>query len=249
MNFQNFDRNFKQLFTSRRRRDGWRIGERDAAQLEFRIAAHVGGDEQAIKDINEGYDIHAYTASVIGCERTPAKAHTFKPLFGGTSGTANEQRYYKAFRKKYHQITSTQDGWVNEALLSKQQVLPTGLIFYWPKIKLTRTGYVEGNTNVRNYPIQSLATAEIIPVGVTYVWHYMKALSLESMIINTVHDSIITDENPEETETLNEITDYVFAQEIPDYLNTVYNITLKIPLKVEAELSDNWGYYPPKIIN
>ena len=249
MNFQNFDRNFKQLFTSRRRKDGWIIGERDAAQLEFRAAAYLGRDEVAIQDIIEGFDVHSFTADFIGVGRTAAKPHTFKPLYGGTSGTPSERKYYKAFKEKYKSIADAQDGWVSEALLSKTQVLPTGLKFYWPRIKLTRSGYVEGNTNVRNYPVQSLATAEIIPVGVTYVWHHMKDQELESLLINTVHDSMITDENPEETEVINEITLTAFSKEVINYLDVVYDIQFDVPLTVDVETSSNWGYKPPTFVD
>ena len=249
-NFQNFDRNFKQLFTSRRRHDGWIIGERDAAQLEFRVAAFLGGDATAITDIEEGFDVHAYTADIIfgdPTRRTPAKAHTFKPLFGGTSGTKDERRYYQAFREKYAAITATQDGWVHDALMSRMQVLPTGLILHWPNIKMTKSGYIEGNTSVRNYPIQNLATAEIIPIGVTYVWHHMKDRDMRSILINTVHDSMITDEDPSETEELNDITENAFSGEVVQYLDKVYNINFNVPLEVEAETATHWSYKPLKI--
>ena len=55
-----------------------------------------------IKDILEGQDVHKYTASIIFDkaeadvtkeERTAAKAHTFKPLYGGFSGTPREMAY------------------------------------------------------------------------------------------------------------------------------------------------------------
>ena len=241
-------RNVKQLFTSRRTKDGWIIGERDAAQLEFRAAAYLGRDHVAMQDISEGFDVHSYTANIIGVGRTAAKAHTFKPLYGGTSGTPSERKYYKAFKEKYSDIADTQDKWVSDTLMSKVQVLPTGLKLYWPKIKMTRSGYVEGNTNVRNYPVQNLATAEIIPVGVTYVWHHMKDRELESLLINTIHDSMITDENPAETEELNEITVTAFGTEVIEYLDRVYGIQFDVPLIVDVEGSSNWGYKPPKFI-
>ena len=90
-NLQNFDRTFKQLFTARKK--NWVVGERDAAQLEFRVAAFLGQDKQAIEDILNEEDVHSFTASIIWPKdfpnaegekrksiRTSAKAHTFKPL-------------------------------------------------------------------------------------------------------------------------------------------------------------------------
>jgi DNA polymerase I-like protein with 3'-5' exonuclease and polymerase domains len=111
---------------------------------------------------------------------------------------------------------------------------------------MTSSGYIEGNTNVRNYPIQNLATAEIIPIGVTYVWHHMKERELNTLLINTVHDSMITDEDPSETEILNEITTHAFGTEVVQYLKNVYDINFSVPLEVDAELATHWGYKPPK---
>lgn len=248
-NMQNFDRGFKQLFTARKK--GWKVGERDAAQLEFRVAVDLGDDEQGREDVRNEEDVHAFTADIIfgskptdedfKIKRTAAKAHTFKPLYGGTSGTRNEKRYYKAFKKKYKGIAEAQDEWVNTALFTKKQVLPTGLVFYWPNIKMTESGYIEGNTNVRNYPVQNLATAEIIPIGVTYTWHHMKDNQLESFLINTVHDSMISEETPEETDIINEITHNAFSEETIDYLSDVYDITFTVPLEIEADVYNNWS--------
>jgi DNA polymerase I-like protein with 3'-5' exonuclease and polymerase domains len=104
--FQNFPRAYKPLF--RARDEGWLVGECDGAQLEFRVAAHLGRDPVAVQDIVEGTDIHSVTADVIGVSRQEAKAHTFKPLYGGQSGTDAEKRYYQFFREKYEDIALTQ---------------------------------------------------------------------------------------------------------------------------------------------
>jgi DNA polymerase I len=258
-NFQNFDRTLKKLFTSRGTGGRSKVGERDAAQLEFRVAAELGNDEVAKASILNKEDVHGYTASIIFTKiwnkvkddkeskkreeiRTESKAHTFKPLFGGTSGTKEEQRYYAAFKEKYHQLAAEQDAWVNTALIEKKYRMCTGLIFYYPDVKMTATGYIQGNTNVRNYPIQNLATAEIIPIGVTMLWHNIKRMKLNTIIINTVHDSIITDEDPTETEVLNELTSRIFKNDVIHYLKQVYNITFSIPLEIDNKIKTHWSY-------
>lgn len=84
-NFQNIPRGdklpIKRIIQSRF--DNGEIIEMDFAQLEFRVAAFLSQDTQAISDILEGVDVHQNTADVIGCDRQEAKAHTFKPLYGG----------------------------------------------------------------------------------------------------------------------------------------------------------------------
>ncbi len=95
--FQNQAREFKPLYCARD--PSWLIAEIDGAQLEFRVAAFLGQDIGAVRDIEEGFDVHSYTASVLhsipmqqmldnkhtkGSEesgwRQDAKADTFKPL-------------------------------------------------------------------------------------------------------------------------------------------------------------------------
>lgn len=87
LQFQNFHRPYKPLFKARK--EGWFVGESDGAQLEFRVAADLGNDEQARTDIREKVDVHRNTASVLWkipstkvtkTQRQAAKAETFKPL-------------------------------------------------------------------------------------------------------------------------------------------------------------------------
>ena len=91
-NFQNMPRG--STFAIRKavesRFDGGSILEGDYSQLEFRVAGYLASDEMVLNDVEAGTDVHSYTASVIGCTRQEAKAHTFKPLYGGVSGTEDQ---------------------------------------------------------------------------------------------------------------------------------------------------------------
>lgn len=80
---QNIPRVYKRLFWSGD--DELLVGEADASQLEFRVAAALGNDAVAIKEIIAGADIHAVTAQVLTAAGEPtsrqeAKASTFAPL-------------------------------------------------------------------------------------------------------------------------------------------------------------------------
>lgn len=55
--FQNFPRLYKPIFKARE--PGWCVGECDGAQLEFRIATHLGDDAVALDDIQNGTDVHS----------------------------------------------------------------------------------------------------------------------------------------------------------------------------------------------
>lgn len=244
---QNIHRDLKRLFTSRH--PGWLVGDADAPQLEFRVAAHLGHDDAAKQDIIDKFDVHRYTASIIFKEpfdevskqtRTEAKPFTFKPLFGGTSGTKDEKRYYAAFKKKYHALVKEQTKWKYEVLKNKSLRTAQGLIFYWPNAKLDGD-YMQGQNEVFNYPIQSLATAEIIPISVVYLWYKMKISGLKSFITNTVHDSVALEIHPDEIYAVSNFFKDSFTRHVYDYLWDVYKIQFTVALGVAFNYDTHWG--------
>ena len=235
--FQNLNRRFKPLF--RARKHGWFMGEADGAQLEFRVGAHLGRDRVALTDIWTGVDIHAYTASIIGVSRQEAKAHTFKPLYGGKSGTPEQKRYYSAFEEKYSGISGTQRTWVHHVLRTKQLETEWGLTYYWPNTKMTQSGYITNTTSICNYPVQALATAEIIPCAMVCAWHRMK--DMRSFLVNTVHDSIIAEIHPEEKELWHEIARQCLIVDAYSMMEKLYNLALTVPLGAGVMIGTHWG--------
>ncbi|UFK09546.1 hypothetical protein [Xanthomonas phage DES1] len=83
LQLQNIPREYKRLFCSGI--DDWIIGEADGSQLEFRVAADLCKDRVALDEIENGVDIHSFTAKVLTdngepTSRQEAKAKTFRPL-------------------------------------------------------------------------------------------------------------------------------------------------------------------------
>lgn len=252
--FQNFPRIFKPLFSSRK--EGWLIGEIDQAQLEYRVAVWYGQDEAGMHDIDNRVDSHSFTASEIfgtrftkldeadplrATLRTQAKAHTFKPLYGGKSGTKDEVRYYTAFTKKHHGVTKAQEKWKMDAINTGKVRCASGLYFYFPNTRILEDGYVTNSTNICNYNVQSFSSADIVPVGVTFQWHLMRKAEMESFLINTVHDSAISEVAPTEVELFREIGEYCHTTVVYDYLKQVYDVDFNVPLEVEIKLTKNWA--------
>jgi DNA polymerase-1 len=248
LQFQNFYRPYKKLFRAKHR--DWRIGEVDGAQLEFRVAAHIGRDAVADADIRNHHDVHKATASqhlgkpvseVTKEERQNHKGETFRPLYGSLGTTAQQKRYAKYFHERYKGIYDTQTKWTYEVLANKQLVTECGLIFYWPDTSISSSGYIKNRNNIFNYPVQSLATAEIIPISLVYFWHRAKAAKAKMEIVSTIHDSIITEVPSEEEELFNELAVQCFTNDTYFYLKRVYNIEFTVPLGVEAKIGAFWG--------
>jgi DNA polymerase I-like protein with 3'-5' exonuclease and polymerase domains len=244
--FQNLNRGFKPFFRSRN--DGWLIGECDGAQLEFRVATHLGRDGVALRDIVSGRDIHKYTASILngvpmsevsGGQRQAAKSDTFKPLYGGSSGTPAQQAYYGAFKERYHGIANCQTTWTHQVLRDKFLETEWGLRYFWPDTKMMRSGYITNSTSIYNYPVQAFATAEIIPCALVAAWHRMKGM--ESFMVNTVHDSIIAELHPEEVGLWHDVAQQCLIHDSYNLIRNLYGVELTVPLGAGVMVGTHWA--------
>ncbi len=255
--FQNFSRKFKCLFKPRY--EGWSMGEADGSQLEFRVAAFLGQCPVATQAIVNNLDVHADTASVLHDMpleefkrkhaahdpevegwRQAAKPHTFKPLFGGQMGTKQEMAYYKWFGEHYSGISKAQQGWIDKCQRTKEVEMIHGFKFFFPDCHMSNSGYVNNSTNIKNYPVQHFATAEIIPIAVVYMWHAMK--NMESFLVNTIHDSVISEVHPDEHLAFRDYSLHAFTTCVYHYLKEVYGVEFNVPLGIGVKIGDpNWG--------
>jgi DNA polymerase I-like protein with 3'-5' exonuclease and polymerase domains len=246
--FQNLPREYKSLFWSGD--EDYVMVEADGMGLEFRVAGELGNDPQVLADIVSGEDVHRYTASIIfgvvpddvtGKQRTAAKAHTFKPLFSeGNSGTPRERKYYKAFKEKYKALTDEQETWVAGAMRHGSIRLPSGLITYHT-LKMLPSGYVMGANQVRNIPIQSFATADIIPVSLVYTFWEMKEQGIDGALVNTVHDSIVGYVRKTDVDKFHKIVVDCFLDRTYEYVDKVYGRAMTVPLGVGFKAGKYWG--------
>ena len=223
---------------------GGTITEGDYSQLEFRVAAELSKCLIARYDIIQGIDVHQRTADILTqagqqTNRQEAKEHTFKPLYGGTSGSNAERTYYKAFIDKYIGIKRWHKKILDIACDHGKLTLPTGRVYYFPWAKRTQYGGVSGATKIKNYPVQGFATADIVPLGCTKLYHMLKAEGLKSLLINEVHDSVVVDTYPgEEDAVLNCIR--VSLLGVVDDLDKIFNYNFTVPLAIEIKRGANW---------
>jgi DNA polymerase I-like protein with 3'-5' exonuclease and polymerase domains len=256
--FQNMARIYKSLFIAKKK--GWLMMEVDGAQLEFRIAAQIGRDKQAIADIlDPDFDAHCQSAAIMNdipyeeflkdyragskkhkSMRTAAKVDTFKPLYGGESGTKKQKKWYKAFKERYSGIADVQAGWVYQVLADKELTTEWGMKYYWPRAAVGRDGYVNVKSSVYNYPIQALATAEIIPLAVTFLWERLRDLDIAE-IVNTVHDSAILEVHPDHVKEVQEHAIAAFTTDVYTYMQDVYGIEFIVPLGCGVNIASHWS--------
>lgn len=237
--FQNLDRAFKRLF--RPRRSDSVICEGDGAQLEFRVAAYLGNDPAAKDDILRGVDVHAITASTLGVDRQSAKSRTFRPLYGGRSGTPRELKYNEYFISRYSSIYRTQSSWTMVVARDKLLVTPWGYRFYWPEAEISNRGYVTHTTEIFNYPIQQLATAEIIPLVLVLLWHSTAHLGDKVLLVNTIHDSIVAEVHKDAVDEYRDLLVRAFTVDIYPMLKKIYDMDFDVPLGCGFKAGEFWG--------
>ena len=219
--------------------DGGSILEVDFAQLEFRTAVFLAQDKQGMEDIKNKIDVHSYTAEIIGVSRQDAKAHTFKPLYGGTTGTEEEKRYYKKFAEKYKDIAKWHEELQTQAIKFKTLKLPTGREYSFPYAERMPWGGSSYSTQIKNYPVQGFATADIVPLACIKIYELMKEQKVKSLLINTVHDSIVADVYPGEEVVMSKIFKQGTASVIPA-LKEYYGINFNVPLDTDLKMGYNW---------
>lgn len=245
-NMQNMPRGgtfpVKRCFVSRF--EGGKIIEADEAQLEFRAAAFLSQDPVAIEEVKTGFDVHSYTAKVITdageeTSRQDAKAHTFAPLYGATGYGRTEAvaAYYTHFIEKYEGIAKWHKKLGNEALQTWKVKLPSGREYMFPDVERRMDGSPTFFTNIKNYPVQGFATADIVPLVLIEI--HKRLTGMQSCLINTVHDSIVIDAHPDEVGEVLEIIEKVNHMQ-HDMIKERFGVDFNVPLLLESKIGDNW---------
>ena len=245
-NMQNMPRGgtfpVKRVFVSRW--EGGKILEADFAQLEFRTAAYLSQDKIAMKEIEDGFDVHSYTAKVITdagqpTTRQEGKSHTFAPLYGATGfgRSKAEAKYYKQFTEKYGGIALWHSQLAKEALTQRKITTPSGRQFAFPNVERRSNGTVSYFTQIKNFPVQSFATADIVPI--TLLELDRDLMQYQSCIVNTVHDSIVIDVHPNE---INDVLGVIknINGKLKKLVDKHFKVCFNVPLLLEAKIGDNW---------
>lgn len=268
---QNTPREFKKLHMART--EGWDSTPTDSAQLEFRMAAFLGQDPVAMADIrNPDFDAHLQTLTVMLfgkllpeeyaklLERYRAgdkqvkwqrndnvlcKAHTYKPLFGGESGTPVQESYYRWFREHYSGVTKATLNWLRD-VIRDGELWSYGMCFRFT------VGYKNDKAfdldrkkplkpAVANYPIQRLATGEAMPIAGVCLYHRIKEKGLRALLNNLVHDSADGECHPDDRAAYVQEAQQAFTTDVVDWFKDCYGIAFNVPLGCETTAGRNLG--------
>lgn len=238
---QNIPREYKLLFWSGD--EDWEVFEADSSQVEFRVAVDMAEDQVGMHEVETGVDIHSFTASELTkagepTTRQDAKAKTFRPLYGGGSGSEALKAYCAYFKDKYKGISKMQSDWAHTCADKKQYTTPYGMTFYFPNCKIQRSGWITDTTSIYNYPVQGFATGEIIPIALVHFWHRARGKKIK--LFSTIHDSIASKVHKDSIEEARAIAKQALTTDVYEFLARVYKYEMKVPLGLGMKNSRNW---------
>lgn len=202
-------------------------------------------------------------------QRRIVKTINFGLIYGGKAGTLAAQagvtksvaqqcidafysRYpgVKTYHKEYYEEVSTKG---KSRYIKREGAKPdeykimkcdTGRMLAYKVYESTykRGEYKVSPTETANYPIQSLATGDIVP---TMMWVLDRALEEEFKgkvrIVNQVHDSLLL--NGDRPINIREVGKFAkgILERAPEIISAIFNVDFNLPLKVDAKCGTTWG--------
>ena len=229
--------------------EGYKMLAADYSQVELRVIASMSDDKAMIEAFRNDEDIHSRTAIEIydleGAEdvtadhRRKAKEVNFGIPYGVSAyglasrlGIGNSEgkemidQYFERFPgiKKYMDETieyAREHGYV-KTMLGRRRYIPDINSRNW-----NVRGFAE--RTAINMPIQGTA-ADIIKIAMNNIHEWILSENLKSRMLLQVHDELVFEIHDEE------------ADFVPDKIQSMMEsaFELKVPLKVEMGLADNW---------
>lgn len=220
----------------------------DYSQIELRVLAHIGNDENLIDAFIHHSDIHTKTASevfkvpideVTSLQRSNAKAVNFGIVYGiGDFSLAKDlkisrkeaKNYIDAYFDRYPGVKKYMEDIINQA---KENLYVTTVMNrrrFIPEIKASNKMVKSfGERLAMNTPIQGSA-ADIIKLAMVNVYNEIKEKGFKSKLILQVHDELILNVYRDELEEVKAIV----KKEMENVLQ------LRVPLEVDISVGENW---------
>jgi hypothetical protein len=248
----------------------------DQSQAEYRGAIFLADDHQGREDIkNPNFDAHVQSGQVIqdGVRdavryallfaqykagdkdakyiRDNAKPHTFKPLFGGSSGTDAERAYYKWFGRHYAGVTQTQNEWDQEVQQTGRYVAPTGMVFHWDRKWVVNDWGRDNMVNqwndrslysiVRNLPIQYFATGELAMVSSLCLAYEARLQGIRYRPVMLIHDDTSGEVHKDDVARWHRACGDAYGPQTWAFLLEVYDINYDVELASESKAGVRFG--------
>ena len=257
----------RKLFVSRF--PGGKLIDVDYKQAEIIALAYRSRDPQLLADILTGVDIHAETGKLAYGrpinkeERRVVKTINFGLIYGGSAETLAKQagvdldiaeECVAAFYARYPGVKRWAKQRYDQLVTIRPDKIENGICHIiapdtYDKETTGRTysmSYPMGGkvswTQSRNYPLQGLATGDIVPLMMGNLQYWLNSnprFKDKVLLINQVHDSMLFDAHPDVAEEAAEAIKK-FLGTSAEQVSSHYKIDFDLPLKVDMKIGSDW---------
>ncbi len=227
----------------------------DAAQLEVRVACEVSRDEVLFREILADVDRHSENAKDIFGDikyRQEAKAFSFALQYGATPYMFYADPKFPSFKlpqweaivdayyEKYRGLKRWQDKAYKEVCATGFYQSCTGRKYSFRKHQTREGSWEYKRSEIVNYPIQGLATGDVMPLVLVHFSSKCKKISDKIKLINQVHDSIVVDAPDDLVSAVAEAAEDSFAA-VPELMLKHYGYKWEVPIGSEVKFGKDWS--------
>ena len=228
---------------------GWYLLSADYSQIDLRALAHISQDPELIATFLRDEDVHTATASLVFNVppekvtpemRRAAKTVNFGVIYG-MSGYGLEQatnfsreeaaQFIASYFEKYSKVKEYIETTKSQARERGYVQTVMGRRRYIPEINSPNRQVREAAERMAiNMPVQG-TSADIIKIAMVNLHRKMEKQSLRTKMTLQVHDELLFEMPPEETDLMKDLV----AEIMPQALK------LSVPLKIDIKLGKNWA--------
>jgi len=230
----------------------------DASQLEWRTILELSGDPVGIAEVNEAdatgdktKDTHSRNQKeLVLPSRLIAKIFLFRTIFRGSGWAfANDPDFMHvstdpkfwdqknaAFYAKYRGIDACHKRWAQTIMSGNYIEGFTGR--QWFAQHKLHDGIAKIPwTTLTNYPVQGTG-ADLVCIARISLHRRIKSMGLRSILVSTVHDSIVADCPQDEVDTMARLMHQVFA-DLPANVKKLFGRELSVKFPCEVKVGKN----------
>jgi DNA polymerase-1 len=224
----------------------------DASQLEWRSILELSRDETGITEVLGGMDTHSLNQEAFELpSRLIAKIYLFRTIFRGSGfafandpqfmHVSSDPKYWdevgRKFFAKYEGIDAKHREWAELVMAGKCLRGPSGREWIIPVRRDYRGELKIPWTTLTNYPVQGTG-ADVMMLARISFYRRLKAAGIPSLLVSTVHDSIVVDTPSTYVESVARLFYEVFDDLIPNF-KRVFNYEWIVPLDCEVKFGMN----------
>jgi DNA polymerase-1 len=228
---------------------GWYLLSADYSQIDLRVLAHISQDPELIATFLRDEDVHTATAALVfnvpPDKVTPemrrvAKTVNFGVIYGmsdygleqaTTFSREEAAQFISAYFEKYPRVKEYIEATKSQAREQGYVQTVMGRRRYIPEINSPNRQVREAAERMAiNMPVQG-TSADIIKIAMVNLHREMEKRNLQTEMTLQVHDELLFEVPPEETDLMKELV----AEIMPQALK------LNVPLKIDIKLGKNWA--------